>query len=799
MTNESALAKLEYKKILDLISGFLTSNDSRGKLFESLPTSDFATVNNLLDATQEMYLVCNKYNASLFLQYECVFEILKKSAAGAVLFMSDLLRIANVLKSVRISKKAISATGEDVKILKQKVEKLIVNAGLEIDIHDSIASDTQMKDSASLELASIRRKIVATDNKAKEKLTSYIKKTQYVRCLQDAIVTVRNGRFVLPVKLEYKNEIRGLVHDRSASGSTLFIEPIEVLELNNELKSLQLEEEKEVEKILKIFSTRVAKAAVDIEKCQKTLTMLDIISAKMLFGESIRATKPFVNDKGIVNLKKARHPLIDKNMVVPVDLSFGKDCKWLLITGSNTGGKTVCLKIAGLFSLLASSGIFLPCNEGSEISIFDAVYCDIGDSQSILNSLSTFSSHILNIVAITKKATQKSLVLLDELGSGTDPEEGAALALGVIEYLEKLQAVGIITTHYHELKRYALTSKNIQNASMRFDSDTLKPTYQLIKGVPGASHALSIAETLGLNPKIIANAKSYMSNDSVAIDEILQLAEKAGAEALLDRQDAAKVKLELEKELQELRMEKAKLQERSQKIKDGAKVELRQIISNKVLEAEELVEKITELSQSVQQEGAILKAKQLKKKLENLQYSDEEPQSDINLFRVQLTEKDCVVGKEVYSNNLSTIVIISSLPNKRGEVTISANGMQIKTNCSNLSLLHKSEVKNTSSKCNHVTHNRRKNTSSAQNVTNVEILTQEIKILGLTVLEAIETIEPLIMSGVNSGMRLKIVHGKGTGALGKGIQKYLKSQKYIKSVRYGSYGEGETGVTIIEI
>jgi len=795
------IQKLEFDKILTLIAEYALSDSGVAEILSTAPISNVAMAQRLLDITEEMYLACHKYNASLCLSFQDTLSALKKAEAHAVLQAGELLKISRVIKAMRITKSALSATGDDVRILKEMTAPLVIHKDIEDVIDQAIASETEIKDSASDTLRLLRRKIVSSDAKLKEKLASYTRQSSVSKYLQDAIVTIRNGRFVLPVKSEFRGEVQGLIHDKSDSGATLFIEPLAVVELNNELKSLQLEEAREIERILKMLSQMVSMVAHDVAKCQKILIMLDVVRAKMLFGVYFKASKPILNDRGYVNLKKARHPLIEKNAVVPVDLSFGKDFKLLLITGPNTGGKTVCLKTAGLFAIMAASGIFLPADNTSEIAIFDTIFTDIGDTQSIVNSLSTFSSHVLNLVHIANHATKHSLVLLDELGSGTDPEEGAALALGVIEYLEKIETVGIVTTHYGALKQYAIESRYIQNVCMCFDEKTLKPTYRLIKGIPGASHALNIAATLGLNPSIIQSARKNLSQEANRLEETLAYAEKAKSEAMIELEQNEKVRIKLEQEFSALQQERQKLKEKMQLISQNAKVELRRIIGGNLEEADELIGQMKVLIKSVDEQN-LFKARQIKKQLEQLQYISEVGEINEPPYHpLSLSSADIKIGAQVFAEKLGCNVMILSLPNKRGEVNIQAGSAQIKVNVSALSAIPENTFTspNTSPKAKNMCARADTPACFSQSNNDSSSILMEVKLLGMTISEAIEVLEPHIMSAINSkNIQLKIIHGKGTGVLGKGIQKHLKSIKHIKSVRYGGHGEGETGVTFVE-
>jgi len=800
MVDLKTIKTLEFDKILQEVAGFAVSEPGRREVLSIMPSSTINEAQTELDKTQEMYYACHKYNVSNILSFDDVSSALYKAGIGGVLQPSDLLKIARLLCAIRIIKKQILATGVEVKLLKELFVDVEVNHEVEVAIGDAVANDTEIKDSASTELRSIRQRIASTDARLKEKLASYTRKGAVSKYLQDSIVTVRNGRFVLPVKNEHRSEIPGLIHDKSDSGATVFIEPMVVVELNNELKTLQAEEGREIERILRNLSSMVAIVEKNIEKALKIATMLDIISAKMHFGVAYKAIKPMLNTSGHVKLVRARHPLIDKHVVVPVDIEFGKNFSMLLVTGPNTGGKTVALKTAGLFCVMAYSGMYVPCGDDTHIAVFDQIFCDIGDNQSIASSLSTFSSHIVNIADIVERITAKSLILLDELGSGTDPTEGAALALGIIQFLEQVGASGIITTHYGALKQYAMHSKVLQNGCMRFDEHSLKPTYQLIAGIPGASHALKICASLGLNPLILKKATLVMDKQTVALEEVLAIAQKAKSDALAELEHIEKNRHKLERELLAVEAERLKLQEKNERLNENARIELRRIIGNNVEKAEELIEEIAALKNQAD-ERSLLEAKRLRKQVEALQFTqalEVLPQLDAR----PLTIEEVKLGLKVFSTDLKSDAKIQSLPNKKGEVTVLVGSTSFKIHFSKLQIVPERMF----AKDNQGVKSQQKNQASAKFTRNkhssntaVAVIEKEIKLLGLTVFEAEEAIDSLIMSDIDSDIVLKIVHGKGTGALGKGIQKYLKSLKCVKSVRYGGFGEGETGVTFAEI
>lgn len=779
--NLKTLNTLEFDKILTQLSKFAVCEPSKKEILKINPSSSLQDVNRSQQLTAEAYDICYKYLLNPIIGFDDCLDILHKAKAGAMLNMAELLKIARLMRSGRIAKKEIASAGEDIVLLKNIVGAIYLDIALENDIKDSIASENEMKDDASDSLKTIRRKIIVTNNRLKEKLNSYTRSSNLSKYLQDNLVTIRAGRFVLPVKSECRSAIPGLIHDQSASGSTVFIEPFPVVDLNNDLKSLQLEEIREIERILQALSDRVALCHNELLTCFNQGIMLDIVFSKMAYSVHINGIKPQINNKGHLNLINARHPLIDKNKVVPVTITTGKDYRILLITGPNTGGKTVCLKTAGLICLMVYCGLWSPCDDMSEVAVFDDIFCDIGDEQSIANSLSTFSSHMVNIVNITNLITPQSLVLLDELGAGTDPGEGAALSIGIIKYLELIKCVGIITTHYSELKEFALLSENLMNSCMQFDEKTLSPTFKLIIGLPGTSNALKIAKNLGINDFIIKNAQENLKIEKVQFEKVLQQAESVKSAALKELNLLEDERARLIKEKQFAQSQSDALTKKLERINANAKMETKRIVNNSVAAAEEIIENIKELLKEAD-ETALLKAKQLKRKLEDMNYDND---NQINLIDcLDFIPQSARVNDTVIVKSLGCMGKITSLNILKQIAQVNIGNARTNVKFSDLALPINTSVKTTK------TLQQVKETESPTNT--------EIKVLGHTVSEAIEVIEPIIAS-LSSGSVLKVVHGKGTGALSKGLHSYFKTNSSIKSFRYGRYGEGETGVTIIEI
>lgn len=782
--NDKILKVLEFDEILSRLSQYAVSEKSKSDILHIIPSFDYEQVSKSLSLTAEAYTVKHKYLINPIAEFDDITEIADKAKAGAVLRPGELLKVASVLRCARIIKSEISPLGDDVSELKALIAPIVADKNLETQIGDTIAGENELKDDASERLRELRRKIHGANAKLKEKLSGYTRNSNISKYLQDNIVTVRMGRFVLPVKSECRSMVQGLIHDQSSSGSTVFIEPFAVVELNNELKYLQMEEQREIERILSALSEYVANSydllIFALEKC----TQLDIIFAKSDYSVSYNGTMPILNKKGFIELNQARHPLIESDKVVPVSVQAGRAYNMLVVTGPNTGGKTVCLKTVGLSCLMAYCGLMIPCEKNSEIAVYDNIFCDLGDEQSIEQSLSTFSAHIVNIVNITDEITPQSLVLLDELGSGTDPIEGAALSVGIVKYLELIGCKGIITTHFNELKEYALVSDKLENACMEFDEKTLKPTYKLMVGIPGVSNALKIAGTLGLNDYILNKARESISQENVKFETVLRQAQTTKAQVEHEKEELASEWVKLNNERAELDAKRKIIEEKQDAILNNAKAETTRIVSNMVQKANEIIEQLKETVKA-ENEDALRKARILKNKLEDIKQESEERIKPVYASFVPTKAK---IGQKVIIKSLDSEGTLISLADKKGLYKVMVGNLQTSVKVDDLG--------------QPIADNTQKRKEESRSVKRTSIPPEpsnsEIKLLGMTVSEAIESLEPVILS-LNSGSVLRIVHGKGTGALGKGVQAYLKTCSKIASYRYGRYGEGDTGVTIAEI
>lgn len=664
MFDQKSLTTLEYPKILDRLATFAQSQGGKKKASELVPYEKIADALHALNETAEADRVLFEYSLSPSFAVDDIGDILVKAKKGATLAIPDIMKVGRSLRVSRRLKYTIDKV-KDCPLLADMAMGLFENETLEKKIFDAFLSETEVADNASNELRAIRIRIRKLNDNVRSKLQLFITSPKYSKYLQDNIITVRGDRYVIPVKSDCKGTIPGLVHDQSASGSTLFVEPMQIVELNNELKVELVNEQLEIEKILRNFSNQIEGCADGITYSYNTVVEMDMVFAKAQLAREYKATKPELNEDGVIDIRAGRHPLIDQKKVVPVSLALKKDEKMLLITGPNTGGKTVTLKLVGLFTLMAMSGLFIPA-KSANLSIFDGVYSDIGDEQSIEQSLSTFSSHIKNTIGILDVITDKSLVLFDELGAGTDPGEGAALAVSIAEYLLRVGAKSFITSHFNDLKEFSLVTKGVVAASMEFDSNTFCPTYKLVMGAIGSSNALAIAKKLGLSDEIIENAKSKISVEKRQFDNVLTAAEKTRmkaaelvSEASIDRENAAKA-------LKDAEIEKKRIEEKREKLDESIRKETKRLIENSVEEANDILEQIKEILNKPQVEDKdLFEARKLKKQLENMtaDYEKEAVVEDVK------DDSPLKIGDNVFVKSLQKKGKLTSV-NQRGEAVV---------------------------------------------------------------------------------------------------------------------------------
>lgn len=776
---------LELDKVLKKLSQEACSEKAKEKIINILPDCNIKNVNRLLDETLAAYTLSCRFGGPSFYGLKNVVESVKRASYGGVLTNLELLDIASclaVMREVKDWRKQCEGIETCIDVWFNSIN---VNKYLEEKINNCIISEDEFSDTASKELYSIRRKIRGINEKIREKLDDMIKSSKFRKYLQEPIVTVRNDRFVIPVKAEYRSEISGLVHDTSASGSTVFIEPMGVVNGNNEVKVLRSKEKEEIDRILKEISEEVGRFSNDIILGYNSLVELDIIFAKASLGIRMKAVMPKINEEGKIKLIKARHPMIKDSDVVPMNIELGENFNTLIITGPNTGGKTVLLKTIGLFSTMAMCGMMIPADDGSVVSTFDNILVDIGDEQSIEQSLSTFSSHIKNIIKILSKCTNKSLVLLDEIGAGTDPVEGAALAISIIETLREKGARIAVTTHYKELKEYALKTSGIENGSCEFDINTMKPTYKLILGIPGKSNAFSISERLGMDKSIIDKAKSLTSEDDNKLEEIISSLEETRQKVEKEYKLAQQMKIESEKTLRENERLQKEIESKKDEIINNSRDKAKKILEEVVCRSEMIFEELENLKNSKNVASAD-KRSLLNSEIKAIENLADPVKENIN--------------KEVKKNlkfKIGDTVFVSDF-NKEGEVLKdedSSGKIMVQVGAIKTRVL-KSHLSKSSKKIKSVSGHVTKNIKSKSNVS----VSTEIDLRGQNILEATMELDGFIDTCVIAGLKqITIIHGKGTGQLRKGIQDYLKTNKQIKRFRIGNFGEGESGVTIAEL
>ena len=799
--NQKAIEKTELNKILALVAEFAVLDGGKQRILERLPSSELTEVKKRLSLTEEAVELLFHYGISKIERFERFSDELKRAKKGSNLSCGELLSVANLLRATRIAHTSISGVNdENLRGLKALADNLYYDKNLEEDISTKILNDSEVSDYASDKLYSIRKEIRTLNERIRARLGEYLTGSEG-KYLQDNIVTMRDNRYVLPVRAEYKRNIKGFIHDRSASGATFFIEPEEVLEMNNELRSLMIDEREEVERILGELTRRVGFMGDELERDIEILEELDGIYASAEYGYKLSCVRPDVNDKGIVSFEHGRHPLIDRKKVVPVTLSLGKDYRFLLISGPNTGGKTVTLKMVGLFSLMAMCGLFVPARR-AEVSVFDEIYCDVGDSQSIEESLSTFSSHITNIVNIVDTVTEKCLVLVDELGGGTDPEEGQALAKAVVAHLLKTGCTGVVTTHYTALKEFAFAEKGIENACMEFDSDTLRPLYVIKIGVPGSSNALAISKRLGLKDEILKDALSNMSEGAQTFENIVRNAEESRIRADEELRKANLIKAEWQEKVRQLDEEKKKLDREKEKLFVTAKAESRRIINDRTAQAEELLAEIEEIfAKEVISEAELIKARTLKNKIANQAYYTDEEAPILPQY-ADAKENNIQVGAKVFVKNLGQEGVVQLIRGDKKEVEVLCGSMKVRSKISDLSvLLYETKPKEEKiPKWKRKLEKKTEKVSVSKNLSPRPLPTLEINVIGQTVQEALPEVEAFIDGAVIANLEeVRIVHGVGTGKLRAGIHDFLRKHRNVAEFRLGRYGEGETGVTIVKI
>ncbi len=795
--NRKAIEKTELNKILALAAEFAVLDGSKEKLKNTQPVCELAAVRKKLALTEECVKLLFTYGVGKIEYFPPFTDEIERAEKGSALSCGELLSVGNLLRAARIAHSGIAAVAdEEIRNIRALADNLYFDAALEDDIQTKILNDTELSDYASDRLYTIRREIRSLNERIRSRLAEYLTGEEG-KYLQDGIITMRDNRYVLPVRAEYKRSVKGFVHDRSASGATFFIEPEQVLEMNNELRSLAIDEKEEVERILGELSRRVGFMGKDLLRDMEVLEEIDASYARAEYAYKLSCVKPDINASGIVSFDQGRHPLIDRKKVVPVTLALGRDYRFLLISGPNTGGKTVTLKMVGLFCLMAMCGLFIPARR-AEVSVFEEIYCDVGDAQSIEESLSTFSSHVTNIVEIVERADHKSLVLVDELGGGTDPDEGQALAKAVVSYLLKTGCTGVVTTHYSALKEFAFSTEGIENACMEFDSDTLRPLYVIKIGLPGSSNALAISRRLGLKEEILEAALGNLSEGAQVFENIVRSAEESRIEAEEVLKETNRLKTEWQEKIRLIEEEREKLQKEKEKLFTSAKAESRRIINERTAEAEELLEEIEKIfEKETISEADLIKARTLKNRLADKAYDNEKEEFSRPQYVPAKAEK-LKAGDKVFVGNINREGVVQSVRPQKKEAEVLCGNIRVHSKISDLSvLISVGNAQNDKRKAPGKISDR---VQVSKKLAPKPLPTLELNVIGETVQEALPDVEAFIDSAVCANLEeVRIVHGVGTGKLRAGIHDYLKKHKNVAEFRLGKYGEGETGVTVVKI
>ena len=790
---------LELDKVLAKLADQANCDDSKRMALSLTPSDDFSTVQLLMKKTSDAYMLSARYTSPSLHKLKNCEMALRKAEKGSNLSLRELMDVSSVLHNIRSVKDWRKRCEGESTSLDPLFEVLTPNRELENTIDNAVLSEEELADSASAELASLRRKINQAKLRVRERLDQLIKSPTQSKYLQEALVTQRDGRFVVPVKSEYRSEIKGLVHDTSSSGATLFIEPMAVVEANNEIRVLQAKEKQEVDRIIMELSVKVGEFAESIIYSYRSLVEIDLYFAKASLAYKMKATVPNILQTGEIDLKRARHPLIDPEKVVPIDVNLGKDFNTLVITGPNTGGKTVTLKTMGLLTLMAMCGLMLPVAENSSISVYKKVLVDIGGEQSIEQSLSTFSAHMTNIVSSIEEADSDSLVLIDELGSGTDPVEGAALAISIMERLAMYGAKVGATTHYAEIKEYALQTPGVCNASCEFDVETLKPTYRLLIGIPGKSNAFAISQRLGLPEEIIEAAKRNISAEKTRFEDVLSQLDQTRQELEKEKEEVDRLRAEQLESKRNLEQFKQKTYKQMDRELQNAQEKANRIVSSVKAESEKLLQELDDIRRQKESEEFSRLVQGAKSSYRsNINRLEDTANPVIGRVKEEYTPpRPFKKGDLVLITQLNEEGVLLSDPDNAGNVQVQAGIIKTKVPVSDLRLVDKKRRRQL---------NRMEKKSNGGGVTRTltdksqRSASSEIDLRGQTIEEGIMMVDQYIDSCLLMGIKtITIIHGKGTGALRNAIQQHLKNHKAVRSFRLGVYGEGENGVTIAEL
>ncbi|MCI8409539.1 MAG: endonuclease MutS2 [Lachnospiraceae bacterium] len=792
--NKKAQKTLEYDKIIQLLTECAGSSLGQEKCKNLKPSIDLDEIRNLQQETTDALSHLMKKGSISFSGLRDIMPSLKRLEIGSTLGIMELLNISsllNVATRVKAYSRPDKSEEEDFDTknedsLSSRFSYIEPLTNLNNEIKRCIISEEEVSDDASPGLNQVRRTIKNTNQKIHEQLNSVVNSSRSM--LQESIVTMRNGRYCLPVKAEYKSSFSGMVHDQSSTGSTLFIEPMSVVKLNNELRELASREQEEIEKLLATLSNLAAEEADALKTNLSVLAELDFIFARAALSKKLQGSEPKFNTRGYINIKKGKHPLIDKHKVVPIDVELGGSFDLLVITGPNTGGKTVTLKTIGLFTLMGQSGLHIPAFDNSELSVFTDVFADIGDEQSIEQSLSTFSSHMTNTVSILEHATPTTLCLFDELGAGTDPVEGAALAMSILSHLHNQGIRTVATTHYSELKVFALTTEGVENGSCEFDVETLRPTYRLLIGIPGKSNAFAISGKLGLPDYLIEQAKEYIDSENQSFEDVLSDLEKSRLTIEKEESEIARYKAEIEDLKKKLTIKNEKIDNAKEKILRRANEEAHAILQEAKDFADETIKKYNKwskesgLNKAMEQERTELR-KKLNSSEEKLALKNQKKQ------KKQLNPKDLRLGDAVMVLSLNLKGTVSSLPNAKGDLFVQMGILRSQVNINDLERIDEEVI---------TTPNLKKTGSGKIKMSKAAAISPDINLIGLTTAEAIPKLDKYLDDAYLAHIpQVTVIHGRGTGALRNAVHAHLKKCKYVKSYRIGEFGEGDQGVTIV--
>ena len=805
------LLKLEYNKIIQILSNYCITYIGKEKCDSLIPENKQSRVQYMLNQTSEASALLNRFGTAPISDIPNIDVWIKSLESDislspkALLDIGHILKISRELKDYFYSEDLETFHDTDFPIMNTIFEQLYSNPGIERTIFNSIIDENTIADDASKTLYNLRKNRKSLETTIKDKLNNFIHSSSYSKFIMEPIITIRNDRYVIPVKVEYKDNIKGLVYDMSFSGSTVYIEPVSIFDMNNQINNIKAEENMEIEKILSDLSILLTPIIENLKLDIINIGIIDFCFAKAKYSNDINGISPIINTNKQVNLIEARHPLIDKNLVVPISINLGIDFNSLIITGPNTGGKTVTLKTVGLLCLMAFSGLHIPVKKDSSICIFDKIFADIGDEQSIAESLSTFSSHMLNIIDILKSATCNSLILVDELGSGTDPVQGASLAISILEHFNSIGALTIATTHYSEIKNFALLTPGFENSSSEFDIEKLKPTYRLIIGVPGKSNAFAISKRLGLPNEILTRAEDFLTADTLNIEELLKNIYDNKLTIDKEKEEILKNSNQIELLRKSLEKDSSALQLKEKEIIENAKLKAQNILLDAKQEADDIIKDLNKMYDDAEikiasnttssnlkdyLKNANSGRTNLNNKLKGLTTESNVSDLSIQNNNKSLELNDVVIGMDVLFTDFGTTAKIISHPNKSGDVQIQFGNAKMNVNINKLQKV-----------TNKPNNKKKSNSSSSISVgTKSKLISPEINVIGQTVDEAIFVIDKYLDDcSISNLASVRIVHGKGTGKLRNGIHAFLKTNPHVKSFRLGTFGEGEMGVTVVEL